>query len=177
MEDYGFERIKICEKIKLDGVPVLNISVSFSEYPFFRELAGNAAEWAKNILYPSICDEYMKCSDPRKRFSFGYNYSFECKACYRSGDMISVKIKAALKKRAERHEIASNNYGLVIRESDGIILPIEAIADRKTVKEYRKIGAESFCMDGNMLTFLSNNGEKIQIAEVREILASNVNIF
>ena len=138
------EYSKICEKMRYGGILVLNIVMNFPEREFLREIAEASLNWAKTSLFDKICAEYESSSDPKKKFKFGYEYKFNTViSCCRDG-IISTKTDVSLKDRRTGKIMYFNELGLVIRESDGAILPIEAVADRKTVKKYRKGKGKGF---------------------------------
>jgi len=148
------EYSKICEKLRYGGVPVLNINVSFPEHEFLREIAEASLQWAKTALFDKVCQEYEIDTDPRKKFNFGYDYKYNCVICFCCDGFISAKSDVSLKDRRSRNTVAENEFGLVIRESDGAVLPIEAVADKNTVKNYRKNGGKSFYMTENRVEII-----------------------
>lgn len=165
MDNFGFRERIICEKLRYSGIAVLNVSLAFPEYGFLSEIAENAHEWSKKTLFESVCREYDSDSDPKKRFFFGYDYSFFCKMCFCDDGIISAKIRVLLKERNKRTVVAKNEFGVVVRERDSAILPIEAMADKKTVKKYRKSGGESFFVDNRGIIMLSNDGRESLLCE------------
>ena len=160
MDGCGFEVCRICEKMRYGGVPILNIVLNFPEYEFLREIAEASFEWAKTTLFDKICCEYECDPDPKKRFCFGYDYEFSCKTKFCANGLLSAVISATLKKRKSREPFAENKFGIAIRKSDGAILPIEAVADKKTVKKYRKNGGKSFYLCDGGIVILSGGGEE-----------------
>jgi len=78
---------------------------------------------------------------------------------------ISAKIDVSLKDRRTRNTVAENEFGLLIRRSDGAILPIEAVADKKTVKNYRRKRGKSFYIDERGIILISEDGSESLICD------------
>jgi len=165
MNGCEFEVCKICEKRRHGGVPVLNIVVTFPEYGVFREIADSALEWAKNELFDKVCREYDGDDDPRKKFRFGYEYKFLCEIRFWGDGLISAKTDVTLKDRRTGNTVSRNSFGTVIRESDGALLPIEAFADSKTVKKYRKSRKNSFFIDKYGIILTQSDGKESLLCE------------
>ena len=150
---------RIREKMRYCGVAVLNIGLSFPEYEFFCEMAEASLNWAKNVLFDKICEEYESSDDPKKKFNFGYEYKFNTVISYCGDGIISTKTDVSLKARRTGKIMCFNELGLVIRESDGAILPIEAVADRKTVKKYRKGKGKGFYLTENGIEIIEKGSK------------------
>ena len=144
------------------GVNVLKSHICFPTFENdtldteFENYAIEINSFVCDILFPRVCDEYEKSADPKKRFRFGYFYEFNAKELYRSDIFSSVQISSSLHKKGSRVSILSLNRFIVFRRSDGIIMPIEAFADKKTIKEYRKNGYGSFFLLDDELRFINN---------------------
>jgi len=159
------EYSRICEKLRYGGIPVLNITVSFPEHELLREIAEASLEWARTALFDKVCLDYESDTDTKKKFNFGYEYKYDCVICFCGDGLISAKIDVSLKDRRTRNTVAENEFGLLIRRSDGAILPIEAVADKKTVKNYRRKRGKSFYIDERGIILISEDGSESLICD------------
>ena len=66
---------------------------------FYGTLTNNAFEWFKNVKYPEIIEEYISCSDERKRFggAVKYGYFMKVVASRESEKEISISCEVCMK--------------------------------------------------------------------------------
>jgi hypothetical protein len=133
------------------GTPVLSysiktpkIDVNKSINDFYKEIEISCLNWIKETLYTAVCEEYKNYDDKNKRFRFGYRYLIECKVVFAENDTISVIINTELKKKGDKLSLEAQRYAQVWRISSGELLPICSLANKKTLRKYRKIKSTGY---------------------------------
>ena len=100
------KEIKIKKRFFYEGAQLalfLAESEGLGEYVevagFYGTLIKNAFEWFENVKYPEIIEEYISCSDERKRFggAVKYGYFMKVVASRESEKKISISCEVCMK--------------------------------------------------------------------------------
>ena len=159
-----YPKIYCCEN---RSVLKCRLSFEFSEVEkadiFLRTILNSVLSFLDDTLYPEICEEYKKCEDKSKRFSFGYFYNFEIIPIFCDDNYLSLRIKANLKNN-DRSYVRSYDRYFVLKQSDGSVLPYEHFTGKSFRKKYRREGYENYYLKDGELLFLASSGAEYRFS-------------
>ena len=101
-----YETKKIRENMCCNGVSILRCDLSYPAVSvcesFFEEICEKCMLWAKERLYPKIAEEYGNDTDPKKRFTFGYEYRVAITAEESLDGYLCCHFSSCVKKRSAK---------------------------------------------------------------------------
>ena len=121
-----YETKKIRENMCCNGVPLLRCELSYPTVSvcesFFEEICEKCMLWAKEKLYPKIAEEYVADTDPKKRFTFGYEYRVVIMAEDSLEGYLCCHFSSCVKKRGAKDILFEKEETFAVREADGVII-------------------------------------------------------
>ncbi len=125
----SFEYISDAVAHSFEGVTVLRVTLRRPRLgisaidDFFAELARSIKAFAKEELFPALCEEYKADPDPRRRFTFGYIYRLDCKVTNRTGEYTDISTYLTLRRKSSTANIFCEDIHQTFRLADGCLMP------------------------------------------------------
>ena len=136
-----YETKKIRENMCYNGVMILRCECT---YPcvgvcqgFFEEILKKCLLWAKEKLYTKLIEEYDGDKNPKKRFTFGYEYRARIEEKELFEGYLELVFYSEVKKRGSRELLYKNEKSFTVRLSDGALIP-ENIALKAKKRQYKQ---------------------------------------
>ncbi len=114
------------EELRYNGVVILTCELSYPKAgiceSFFEQICEKCLLWAKEKSYQRLSEEYDNDGNPKKRFTFGYEYRVTITTEEGDGEYVNCRFFSRLKKRGSGEIIFESEKDFIMRESDGQII-------------------------------------------------------
>jgi len=128
------------ETMYYKGVMLLRCEIVYPDINvcerFFEEIAEKCVLWSKTKLYDELSEKFEKDTDPKKRFTRGYEYKVLLKEKEKIDGYIVMEVLSCVKKRGEKEARLEEKSKFAVRVSDGSLIPESAM--RKLKKRHNK---------------------------------------
>ena len=139
------ETKKIRENMCCNGVTLLRCEFSYPTVSvcerFFEEICEKCMSWAKEKLYPKIEEEYCNDTDPKKRFTFCYEYRVTITAEESLDGYLCCRFSSGVKKRGVKDILLEKDETFTVREADGVIISQKYLSKIKKRRDKQKSSA------------------------------------
>ena len=131
-----YETKKIRENLCYKGVVLLRCELTYPRVniceSFFEKICEKCIFWAKEKLYPMLSEEYDSDTDPKKRFTSGYEYRVFIGEKESPDGYMGFTFSATVKKCCDRKNFFERKSDFTVRSSDGLLV------SETLIKKYKK---------------------------------------